>query len=131
MTDKDSKLIYEAYSAKKDDVEEKPLEEGVIGALAGGAAGAALGGPLGALTGAAAGDSLTDDEEKEDGECPMSDEEHDNEEDQEIGDEAKQISKHLENLTFELQRLNYSIGLYVRGKRPASFVSGPEQQQQQ
>jgi hypothetical protein len=115
MTDKDSKLIYEAYSAKKDDVEEKPLEEGVIGALAGGAAG----------------DSLTDDEEKEDGECPMSDEEHDNEEDQEIGDEAKQISKHLENLTFELQRLNDSIGLYVRGKRPASFVSGPEQQQQQ
>ena len=43
--------------------EEKSLEEGAIGTIAGGIAGAALGGPLGALTGAASGKYLTDDEE--------------------------------------------------------------------
>lgn len=40
--------------------QDKPEDEGLLGALAGGAVGAMAGGPLGALTGAAAGDSLTD-----------------------------------------------------------------------
>ena len=40
--------------------QDKPEDEGLLGALAGGAVGAAVGGPLGALQGAAAGDSLTD-----------------------------------------------------------------------
>jgi len=117
MTDKDSKLIYEAYNSKKDEVVEENLD--IIDALTN-------------LTQQSEEEEHSDEDAEN---CPMSDEEHDSEEehdaeeDQEIGDDAKQISKHLESLVFELQRLNDSIGLYVRGKRPASFVSGPEQQQ--